>query len=208
MNLGWRDEQFAIRPSFFAPAELTVERSAAGLFGCPAYGVFVVGYVDDGGAPSHVWVGRRSPARPTWPGLLDCLAAGGVAAGEMPLKAARREAAEEAGIPPDLAAGIRPSGGGCYTGFDETGWALKRDVLYTFDLRCPPGLRAALRRRRGGLLRVPAGRRAREPRSAPRRRGPIQAQCRGRLHRPLSRPMRTVTSSFSPSYAGPSAAES
>ena len=86
MNLGWRDEQFAIRPSFFAPAELTVERSAAGLFGCPAYGAFVVGYVDDGGAPSRVWVGRRSPARPTWPGLLDCLAAGGVAAGEMPLE--------------------------------------------------------------------------------------------------------------------------
>ena len=23
------------------------------------------------------------------------------------------------------------------TGFDETLWALKRDVLYTFDLRCP-----------------------------------------------------------------------
>ena len=144
---GWRDEQFAIRPSFFAPTELTVERAAAGLFGCPAYGVFVVGYVADesssssssggGGAPSHVWVGRRSPAKPTWPGLLDCLAAGGMAAGEMPLEAARKEAAEEAGISGALAAGIRPSGGVCYTGFDETLWALKRDVLYTFDLRCP-----------------------------------------------------------------------
>jgi len=140
---GWRNEQFDVRPSFFAPPELTVERAAAGLFGCPAYGVFVVGYVaaDDGsssGAPSHVWVGRRSPSKQTWPGLLDCLAAGGVAAGEMPLEAARREAAEEAGISGALAGCIRPSGGVCYTGFDETRWALKRDVLYTFDLRCPP----------------------------------------------------------------------
>ena len=138
---GWRDEQFAIRPSFFAPALLTVERAAAGLFGCPAYGVFVVGYVADepsGGAPSRVWVGRRSPSKQTWPGLLDCLAAGGVAAGEMPLEAARKEAAEEAGISGALAGEIRPSGGVCYTGFDETRWAIKRDVLYTFDLRCPP----------------------------------------------------------------------
>jgi hypothetical protein len=45
----WRGgrEQFTIRPPFFAPAELTVERAAAGLFGCPAYGVFVVGYIAD-----------------------------------------------------------------------------------------------------------------------------------------------------------------
>jgi hypothetical protein len=56
---GWRDEQFAIRPPFSAPAELTVKRAAAGLFGCLAYGVFVVGYIADesSGAPSHVWVG-------------------------------------------------------------------------------------------------------------------------------------------------------
>lgn len=136
---GWRDEQFAIRSSFFAPTELTVERAASGLFGCPAYGVFVVGYVADQvtGVPSHVWLGRRSPIKATWPGLLDCLAAGGMAAGQMPLEAARKEAAEEAGISPDLAATIRPSGGVCYTGIDETRWALKRDVLFTFDLRCP-----------------------------------------------------------------------
>ena len=136
---GWRNEQFAIRSSFNAPTELSVERAAAGLFGCPAYGVFVVGYVPDSttGIPSHVWVGKRSPTKPTWGGLLDCLAAGGMAAGQMPLEAARKEAAEEAGISPTLAMSIRPSGGVCYTGFDETRWALKRDVLFTFDLRCP-----------------------------------------------------------------------
>ena len=40
-------------------------------------------------------------------------------------------------MPATLREAIRPAGGVCYTGYDETGWALKRDVLYCFDLRCP-----------------------------------------------------------------------
>jgi len=135
---GWRDEAFAIRTSFFAEPALTVERTAAGLFGAPQYGVFVTGYVEDAdGVPTHVWLGKRATSKPTWPGLLDCLAAGGMAAGEMPAAAIRKEAAEEAGVTPSLAAHIRPAGGVAYNGFDQTRWALKRDVLYTFDLRCP-----------------------------------------------------------------------
>jgi len=140
MLAGWRDEAFAVRSSFFAPPSLVVERAAAGLFGTPAYGVFVTGYTEDAaGEPAAMWLGRRSATKPTWPGLLDCLAAGGMAAGEMPMEAIRKEAFEEAGVPEDLLAAIQPSGGVCYTGFDETGWALKRDVLHTFDLRCPEG---------------------------------------------------------------------
>ena len=135
---GWRDEAFAVRTSFFAPESLVVERAAAGLFGAPAYGVFVTGYTEDAnGTPEAMWLGRRSATKQTWPGLLDCLAAGGMAAGQLPLQAIRKEAAEEAGLPASLAAAIRPAGGVCYNGFDQTGWALKRDVLYTFDVRCP-----------------------------------------------------------------------
>ena len=135
---GWRDEPYAVRSSFFAEPALIVERAAAPLLGAPAYGVFVTGYTagaDD--VPRALWIGRRSSTKPTWPGLLDCLAAGGMAAGELPVQAVRKEAAEEAGVPPSLADHIRPSGGVAYTGFDETGWALKRDVLYAFELRCP-----------------------------------------------------------------------
>ena len=40
-------------------------------------------------------------------------------------------------MPDELIARVRPAGGVCYTGFDETGWALKRDVLFSFDLHCP-----------------------------------------------------------------------
>jgi hypothetical protein len=60
MLRGWRDEEFAIRTSFFSPASLIVERAAAGLFGAPAYGVFVTGFtVDDEGTPEAMWLGRR-----------------------------------------------------------------------------------------------------------------------------------------------------
>ena len=38
MLRGWRDEPFAIRPSFAAPARPSVERAAAPLLGAPAYG--------------------------------------------------------------------------------------------------------------------------------------------------------------------------
>ena len=138
MLAGWRDEAFAVRSSFHAPPMLHVERAAAGLFGVPAYGVFVNGYtVGARGEPCALWLGRRSLSKPTWPGLLDCLAAGGVAAGLLPVEAMRSECADEAGVPLELAVHARPSGGVCYNGFDETGWALKRDVLYTFDLACP-----------------------------------------------------------------------
>ena len=117
-----------------------VERAAAGLFGAPAYGVFVNGYTStaDDGRPTHLWLGRRSLTKATWPGLLDCIAAGGVSAGKLPIDAMSEECREEASMPDELIARARSTGGVCYNGFDETGWALKRDVLFCFDLLCPP----------------------------------------------------------------------
>ena len=138
---GWRDELLAVRRSFHSPPSLLIERAAAPLIGAGGYGVFVNGYVCDTSptTPSAIWLGRRAPTKPTWPGLLDCIAAGGVAAGELPVAAMRKECGEEAGIPPDLAACARPAGGVSYTGFSECGWGLKQDNLYTFDLELPLG---------------------------------------------------------------------
>lgn len=151
---GWRDERFAVRESFHAPPALFVERAAAVLFGVPAYGVFLNGYTvetyrgldeddDEGYAttsvsrrrPTHIWVGRRSSSKATWPGRLDSLAAGGLSAGMLPLQAMVQECAEEAGIDkflPQAASAVS------YTGFNEDGWGLKRDVLFCFDLELPP----------------------------------------------------------------------
>ena len=48
-------------------------------FGARAYGVHVNGYVrtPDGGI--ELWVARRSKTKPTWPGMLDHIVAGGQA---------------------------------------------------------------------------------------------------------------------------------
>lgn len=134
---GWRNESFAVRTSFYGSPSLLIERAAAPLFGATAYGVFLNGFVGDSAATAtHLWLGRRAANKPTWPGLLDCLAAGGLAAGQLPLAAMRKECAEEAGIDAALAARARPVGGVSYTGFSE-GWGLKRDVLFNFDLQLP-----------------------------------------------------------------------
>ncbi len=115
MLRGWRDEPFAIRPSFAAPARAVVERAAAPLLGAPAYGVFCTAYVRDGsGAPAEVWLGRRSSKKPTWPGLLDSVAAGGLAAGELPRDAMAAECQEEAGVAEDLLRGLKPVGAVSY----------------------------------------------------------------------------------------------
>ena len=139
MLRGWRDEPFAIRPSFAAPARAVVERAAAPLLGAPAYGVFCTAYVqDDSGAPAEVWLGRRSKSKPTWPGLLDSVAAGGLAAGELPRDAMAAECQEEAGVAEDLLHGLKPVGAVSYTGFhQDRDWAVKPDTLFCFDLAVP-----------------------------------------------------------------------
>ena len=144
MLAGWRDEAFAIRPSFYAPARVIVERAAGPLFGVPAYGCFANGYVadgSDGARPTHLWLGRRADDKPTWPGLLDCPAAGGLAAGESPTKGMAKECAEEAGVPAALAARLTSVGGVSYTGFNPDGWGIKSDVLFNFDLRLDASFR-------------------------------------------------------------------
>jgi 8-oxo-dGTP pyrophosphatase MutT (NUDIX family) len=140
---GWRDEAFSVRESFHSPPKLIVERAAAVLLGVPAYGVFVNGYTCEdsrnGNRPTHVWVGRRSPTKATWPGRLDSLAAGGLGAGSLPREAMINECCEEAGIDVEyLKERLRAVSAVSYTGFNEDLWGLKRDVLFCFDLQVPP----------------------------------------------------------------------
>ena len=146
---GWRDEAFSVRESFHAPPKLIVERAAAVLFGVPAYGVFVNGYTcckeekqqsknknnNNRRRPTHLWIGRRSPTKQTWPGRLDSLAAGGLGAGVLPRQAMVNECIEEAGIDAQsLEENLNAVSAVSYTGFNDDGWGLKRDVLYCFDL--------------------------------------------------------------------------
>lgn len=141
---GWRNEPFAVRRDFYSPPELIIERAAGVLFGAPAYGVFLNGYTCEGESdsntnkPTHVWVGRRSSTKATWPSRLDSLAAGGLAAGMLPRQAMVQECQEEAGIDgEELLEGIQAVSAVSYTGYNEDKWGLKRDVLFCFDLQLP-----------------------------------------------------------------------
>lgn len=74
---GWRDELYPVVGARFSDAPaLLVERAAAPFLGVKAYGVHMNGYVrkPDG---IHLWVATRSLSKPTWPGKLDHIAAGG-----------------------------------------------------------------------------------------------------------------------------------
>ncbi len=136
---GWRDETFSVRESFHADPLLYVERAAAVLFGVPAYGVFVNGYCCDANdKPTHLWIGKRSSTKQTWPSRWDSLAAGGLGAGMMPRQAMLNECIEEAGIDESyLKENLKAVSAVSYTGFNDDGWGLKRDVLFCFDLQVP-----------------------------------------------------------------------
>ena len=138
---GWRDELFSVRSSFHSKPKLIIERACAPLFGVPAYGVFVNGYTcegDNNNTPTHIWIGRRSSTKQTWPSRLDCLAAGGLSSGMLPKQSMINECQEEAGIPEELLLdNLKSVSAVSYTGYNDDRWGLKRDVLYCFDLQLP-----------------------------------------------------------------------
>ncbi|KAJ1624303.1 NUDIX hydrolase domain-like protein [Pavlovales sp. CCMP2436] len=133
MLRGWRSETWPMKRSFFDAPEVLIERAAVPMFGCAAYGCFVNGLV----AGDRIWIARRSRTKQTYPGLLDLLAAGGLAHGEKPRDNVLKECQEEASIPRELAALARPAGYVAYTSVDESGWGIKRDTLFVYDLVLP-----------------------------------------------------------------------
>jgi 8-oxo-dGTP pyrophosphatase MutT (NUDIX family) len=104
---GWRGEQVVIflgqRPGFgieralLRPLGLMLRSVQASVFTLTSTG-------------PRLWIARRALSKPVDPGCLDALVAGGIAGFESPLETLRRECAEEAGIPPDLARQARPCG--------------------------------------------------------------------------------------------------
>ena len=73
---GWRSESYPVLTAFGSEPLALVERAAAVHLGIKAYGVHVNGYVR-GASGIELWVARRSRSKPTWPGKLDHIVAGG-----------------------------------------------------------------------------------------------------------------------------------
>jgi len=132
---GWREERYPVLGSFGEPPAFLLERAAAAAFGIKAYGVHVNGYVRGADGRERLWVARRSAAKPTWPGMLDHLVAGGQPHGVSPMENVVKECQEEASIPEALARTARPVGAVAYETLGPRG--VGRDVLFCFDLELP-----------------------------------------------------------------------
>jgi 8-oxo-dGTP pyrophosphatase MutT (NUDIX family) len=127
----WRDERYAIAPDLGAPPWFVLERAAARFFGIHTYAAHVNGVVrgDDG---IRMWIARRSPTKAIDPAMLDNLVGGGVAAGQSVAATVVKEAWEEAGVAPDLAALARPAG--TVHMCREQSDGLQRETIFVHDL--------------------------------------------------------------------------
>ncbi|KAI9221374.1 NUDIX hydrolase domain-like protein [Blastocladiella britannica] len=112
---GWRDELY---PVYGAGGSVvfTIERAASGLFGVRTFGCHMTAYTLDEGVSHphtslHVWLARRSLKKPTFPGMIDNTAAGGLPAYQSPRDCIVREAHEEATISEKYATQHVVSGG-------------------------------------------------------------------------------------------------
>ncbi len=130
----WRGEAFDVRATPDGPALTRIDRGALPSFGIQATGVHVNGLVqhDDG---LHLWVARRAMDKQLDPGKLDHVVAGGVSVGYGLMDTLIKEAAEEAAIPPELAAQAVHVGVIGYAMQRPEG--LRRDCLHCYDLALP-----------------------------------------------------------------------
>ena len=131
---GWVGEFFPVKASVEGRARFVMERTLTVPLGCLTFGVHLNGYV----LTNHgieLWVARRSPSKPTFPGKLDNMVAGGQPAGLSLFENLVKECFEEAGISEIQARQSVPTGTISYCHADDRG--LKRDILYCYDLELP-----------------------------------------------------------------------
>ena len=131
---GWRDEMYPVNRTWSEPACMLIERAAVPWFGVRGYGVHMNGYVREPGG-MKLWVAKRSLSKPTGPGKLDQIVAGGQPADVGLKENLVKECAEEAGIPKELAAQARAVGAISYALETEVGF--RPDLIFTFDLELP-----------------------------------------------------------------------
>ena len=129
-----RREAFDVRAAPDSEVLARLDRGALSPLGVVSQGVHVNGRVRraDG---LHLWAGWRSKDKSVAPGKLDNLVAGGVPSGLSPMQTLLKEAAEEASMPPELAARARRVSRVSYRMADGPG--IRRDVLHCFDLDLP-----------------------------------------------------------------------
>lgn len=131
-----RGEPYPVATPVRSEPVCAVDRGHVAWLGVHAAGVHVNGWVRTARGPK-MWVAERSRAKPTFPGMLDNLVAGGQPHDLGLRENLVKECGEEAGIPPELAATAVAVGAVSYVFEDETG--LKPDTMFCFDLELPEG---------------------------------------------------------------------
>ncbi len=90
-----------------------------------------------------LWIARRSPVKPSYPGELDNFVAGGQPIGMNLMENLIKESAEEADVPSSIVAAALPVGAlaYCHEIADGDGpGGLKPDVIFVYDLELPADL--------------------------------------------------------------------
>nr|XP_006625431.2 PREDICTED: uncharacterized protein YJR142W-like [Lepisosteus oculatus] len=132
---GWREEKYEVMARCCDQPLLAMERSATSLFGVKRYGVHVNGFTRQADGQLTMWVARRSLSKPTYPGLLDNMVAGGVACRTTIAETLVKECMEEACIPECIAKLARPVSTVSYTYEDDEG--VFPESQFVFDLEVP-----------------------------------------------------------------------
>ncbi len=131
-----RGELFPVLRDWQEVPLLAIDRALVPVLGLRSFGIHMNGFLRrrDG---LHMWIGRRALDKPTAPGKLDHMVAGGQPLGLSPLENAIKESAEEASIPETLARQARPTGLISYRCRFTDGQ--RDDILWCYDLEVPEG---------------------------------------------------------------------
>lgn len=128
----WVGEQYNVSTGFDHQSFFTIERAASALLGIQKYGIHLNAWVEKHGE-MYLWVAKRSKHKPTFPGKLDHLVAGGHGAGYRIEETMIKECAEEANIPREIAQTSRPVSLVSYVmDFNQK---LQQDNLFVYDLQ-------------------------------------------------------------------------
>ena len=134
MLWSWVGELFPVKASVTDPTRFVMERTLTAPLGCLTFGVHLNGYVRTKQG-IELWVAKRAHNKPTFPGKLDNIVAGGQPAGLSLFENLMKECFEEAGISKTQAKESVATGTISYWHTDGRG--LKRDLLYCYDLELP-----------------------------------------------------------------------
>jgi len=132
---GWRNECYSISSDSSSSPLFDLERAACPVLGVKGYGTHMNGFVNHSKLGLCLWIATRSQSKPTYPGMLDNMVAGGISSGYKVTDTMVKECNEEAGIPENLARKALPVGTINYTQHIERG--VKPECQYCFDLEVP-----------------------------------------------------------------------